>query len=156
MLLVRLLKHSLVVQQLLNFREECLLLIIMVRLDELVPSQAISHEIRLVRIGDVRRLLVNAVVAAEDGVVQQRHVAGTRRKQISLLGLVDGRAYELHGPVGPGLLGVCVWCGGHHEGRLLGEERDEDRDKPEEEGGGEEGRHAVHVMGGAIGAVTRR
>lgn len=70
MLLVRLGPDRLVVEQLLDLLEEHLLLVVVVRDDKLVPGQAVADEVGLVGVRDVRGLEVDAVVAAQDGVVQ--------------------------------------------------------------------------------------
>lgn len=70
MLLVCLVKYGLVIQQLLDLGEQRLLLIVMVRLDELEPGQGVTDEVGLIGILNVGRLEVDGVVATEDGVVQ--------------------------------------------------------------------------------------
>lgn len=69
-----------------DLREEHGLLVVVVRGDELVPRPRVPDEVGLVgRRGHVRRLLVDRVVAAQDGVVQQRHVRGAGREDVGLL-----------------------------------------------------------------------
>ena len=55
-LLVRLLEDSLVLEKFLDLGEQGLLLVIVVRLDEFEPCQAIAYEVRLFRLGNVRGL----------------------------------------------------------------------------------------------------
>jgi len=69
MLLVRFLEYRLVLQQLFDLGEQRSFLVVVVRLDELVPGQAVADEVGLVLVGNDRGLLVDGVVAAEDGIV---------------------------------------------------------------------------------------
>jgi len=84
MLVVRLLKNGLIVQHLLHFGKQILLLVVVVRLDKLVPREAVPDERCLVFVEDVGRLLVDRVVAAEDRVVQKGHVRRTGREDVGL------------------------------------------------------------------------
>ncbi len=61
-----------------------LLLIIVVRLDELVPRQSVAHEIGLVCLLDVRGLLEDRVVASEDRIVEVAHVRCAGGKEVGL------------------------------------------------------------------------
>lgn len=84
MLLVRLLEDGLVLEKLLDLGEQGLLLVIVVRLDELKPSQRVADEVGLVRILDVWCLQVDAVVTSEDGIVQQRHMRCASTEEVCL------------------------------------------------------------------------
>lgn len=132
MLLVRLFKDGLVLQQLLHLGEERLLLVIVVGLDEFVPDQSISDKIGLVLVQEVWCLLVDGVVAAEDRVVQERHMGCAGRKDVGLFGLVLRSGDELHGPIGPGM---GRWNCGHLEGSATEEEADDHERDRENEGG---------------------
>ena len=70
MLLMSFLKDSLVLQQVLDLGEQRLLFVVMMRLDESVPGQAVADKVGLVLVGNMGSLLVDGVVAAEDRVVQ--------------------------------------------------------------------------------------
>ena len=105
MFLVCLLKHRLVLQQLLNLCKQRLFLIVVMRLDKLVPDQRISDEVGLVVVEKVGGLLIDGVVAAEDRVVEEGHVGSTRGKDVGLFGLELRRRDELHRTIGPGLGG---------------------------------------------------
>lgn len=83
-LLVCLFKDGLVFEKLLDLGEQGILLVIVVRLDELKPSQGVADEVRLVRILDMWCLQVNAVVPSKDGVVQKRHMRCTCTKEVRL------------------------------------------------------------------------
>jgi hypothetical protein len=69
MLLVGLLEYRLVVQQLLDLGEQCSLLVVMVRLDELEPGEAVPDEVGLVLVENNRRLAVDGVVTTENRVI---------------------------------------------------------------------------------------
>lgn len=84
MLLVRLSEDLLVLQQFLNLGEQGLLLVVVVRLHEFVPRQTIANKVGLVRISYVGGLVVDGIVAAENSVVEQRHVCRTGGEEICL------------------------------------------------------------------------
>ncbi len=84
MLLVRPGPDVVVVENLLHLGEEHGLLVVVVRLDELVPRQGVADEGGLVLVTDVRGLLIDAVVAAQDGIVEERHVRRTGREDVGL------------------------------------------------------------------------
>lgn len=84
MLLVRLVKDGLVVEELLDLGEQGLLLVIVVRLDELKPGQGVADEVGLVRVLHVWCLQVDAVVSSKDGIVQQGHMCRTCTKEVGL------------------------------------------------------------------------
>jgi len=83
-LLVRVCEDGLVVQQLLDLGEERFLLVIVVRLDKLVPCEGVPHEVGLVVVLHVRCLVVDGVVPSEDGVVKQSHVCRAGREEVGL------------------------------------------------------------------------
>lgn len=83
-LLVRLVKDGLVVEELLDLGEQGLLLVIVVRLDELKPGQGVADEVGLVRVLHVWCLQVDAVVSSKDGIVQQGHMCRTCTKEVGL------------------------------------------------------------------------
>ena len=66
MLFVRFLEYLFVLQQLFDLGEQRSLLVVVVRLDELVPGQAVANKVGLVLVGNDRSLLVDGVIAAED------------------------------------------------------------------------------------------
>lgn len=104
MLAVRLLEDCPILEQVFDLFEERLLLVIVVRLDQLVPSQGVPHEIGLVVFLNVRGLEPNGVVASQNGVVQQGHVRGAGREQVSLpCGHVvsNNRLRAIHGGLRP-------------------------------------------------------
>lgn len=84
MLLVCLFEDVLVVEKLLDLGEQGLLLVIVVRLDELKPSQGVADKVGLVRVLNVWGLQVNAVVSSEDGIVQQGHMCCASTKEVRL------------------------------------------------------------------------
>lgn len=84
MLLVCLLKDGLVVEKLLDLGEQGVLLIIVVRLDELKPSQGVPDKVGLVRVLDVWSLQVDAVITPEDRIVQQGHMCCACTKEVRL------------------------------------------------------------------------
>src|SRR3569833_2343650 len=71
---MRLSPDGLVVKELLYFGEEDGLFVVVVRLDKLVPRLGVAYEIRLVLVPHVGRLLIDAVVTAEDRVLEEAHV----------------------------------------------------------------------------------
>jgi hypothetical protein len=73
-----------ILQQLFNFWKERSLLIASVCFHELVPRQAVADEARLVNITDVEGLVVDGIVASEDGVVHVTHMAGTSSEHVFL------------------------------------------------------------------------
>lgn len=60
---------------LLHLGEKVRLLVVVMRLDELVPSEGVADKVRLVLLLDVGRLEPDGVEAADDGVVEHGHVA---------------------------------------------------------------------------------
>lgn len=83
-LLVCVFKDGLVIEKLLDLGEQGLLLVIVVRLDELKPSQGVADEVGLVRVLDMWCLQVDAVVTSKDGVVQKRHMRCTCTEEVRL------------------------------------------------------------------------
>lgn len=89
MLMMGLVPNWLVTEKLLDLGEEVVLLIIMVRLDELEPSLRISNEVGLVGILYVRSLEVDGIEATNNGIVQKRHVSGACGEEIGLPGWIS-------------------------------------------------------------------
>jgi hypothetical protein len=69
MLLVGFLEYRLVLQQILDFGEQSSLLVVMVRLDELEPGEAVADKVGLVLIKNNRRLAVDGVITTENRVI---------------------------------------------------------------------------------------
>jgi hypothetical protein len=69
MLLAGFFKYRFVLQQLLDLGEQGSLLVVMVRLNELEPGEAVADEVSLVLIENNRRLVVNGVVTTENRVI---------------------------------------------------------------------------------------
>ena len=86
MLLVRLGKDVLVLEQLLNLSKQRLFFVVMVRLDESIPGETVANKVGLVLVEDNGRLMEDGVVASEDRVVQQCHVRRARGKDVGLGG----------------------------------------------------------------------
>ncbi len=84
MLFVRVGPDGLVGQQVLNLDEEGGLFVVMVRGHELVPCAAVADKGGAIGGGDVRGLAVDGVEAAENGIVQEAHVGGSRGEEIGL------------------------------------------------------------------------
>lgn len=87
MLLMRLSPHLLVGELLRHLGKQVLLLVVVVRLDELVPRERVPDKVGLVGLLDVRRLVPDGVVAADDAVVKHAHVARASREHVGLAGV---------------------------------------------------------------------
>ena len=92
MLMVRLGPHVLVVQKLLHLYKQHVLLVVVMRLDKLVPRQTVSHKVPHFRVLDVLGLVEDGVVPADDGVVQEGHVRCARGEQVGLSALASRTA----------------------------------------------------------------
>ena len=85
--------------------EELGLLVVVVLRDAVVPGEAVADEVVLVAGPDAGSLLVDAVQAADEGVVAQGHVGGFEREWIGLFVLLISRdRLSLVGGVLP-----CLW-----------------------------------------------
>jgi hypothetical protein len=69
MLFVRLLKHRLVVQKLLDLGEQRRLLIVMVGFDELEPGKTVANKVCLILVGNKGGLVIYRIVTAENRIV---------------------------------------------------------------------------------------
>lgn len=70
MLLIRPIQHSFPTQDLLDLREQPILLIVVMFLDELEPGKAVSDEIGIIGRFHMRRLEIDRVEAPQNGVVE--------------------------------------------------------------------------------------
>ena len=84
MFMMGLLPNRLFAKQLLDLWEEVVLLIVMVRLHKLEPGLRITDKVSLVGVLNMRSLEINGVEASNDGIVQKRHVGGTRGEKVGL------------------------------------------------------------------------
>lgn len=132
MLLVSFRPDRLIAQQVLDLGEQIVLLIVVMRLDETEPCLRIPNESGLVLSFNIRCLEVDAVVAANDGIMQQSHVSCAGGENVGLfpnqypiiaarklsythpICRILRRCDELHRPIGP-QLGRRRRL--HHEGR---------------------------------------
>lgn len=87
MLLVCLVPNALRAENLLYLGKQLQLLVVMVALDEAKPRLRVADEFGLVLVRYVRSLLVYRVVAAENRIVDMRHVRCTQREDIGLTAL---------------------------------------------------------------------
>lgn len=116
-LLVRLGPDALLFQHLLDFREELGFLVVMVAFHESEPCKAVAHEVGLVGFLDVRRLQVDSVEAAENGIVEEGHVRGAFGPDILLLGRILRSLDQWAGAISPRLSGGDGARNGRHAGR---------------------------------------
>ena len=86
MFMMRLLPDRFFAEQFLDLGEEVVLLIVVVRLHKLEPGLGITDEISLVGVLNMRSLKVDGIESSNDGIVQKRHVSGTRGEKVGLRG----------------------------------------------------------------------